>query len=82
MSTIKMHAAKMVKIKSGAGAVGYVFFNNNNTVSGSIVISGGTFKTHPLAGWYGDNTAEATVASGYVIEANDNGYTIVEELGA
>ena len=60
----------------------YVFFNNHNTSPGSIVISGGTFKTHPLAGWYGDNTAEATVANGYVIESTDNGYTITEEVSA
>ena len=69
------------KQESGAGAVGYVFFNKNNNYSNlqSIIISGGTFKTHPLAGWYGDNTAEATIASGYTINANGDGtYTIVE----
>ena len=70
------------KQESGAGAVGYVFFNNNNTAPGSIVIGGGTFKTHPLAGWYGDNTAEAAIASGYEINANGDGtYTVVESEG-
>ena len=66
------------KQESGAGAVGYVFFNNNNTTSGRITISGGTFKTHPLAGWYGPNTAEASIASGYEINENADGtYTII-----
>ena len=68
------------KQESGAGAVGYVFFNNNNTYPGSIVISGGTFKTHPLAGWYGDNTAEATIAEGHIINANSDGtFAVVQE---
>ena len=38
------------KQENGAGAVGYVLFNNN-TYSSSIVVNGGTFKIHPLAGW-------------------------------
>ena len=63
------------KQESGAGAVGYVYFNKNNNYTNlqSIVINGGVFKTHPLAGWYGDNTAEASPAPGYVVDQNDDG---------